>query len=223
MSIERVSLEQHLFSSTAQYRLKARDINVGQGEVINFDVGVTDQIEHGPFPWSRVRALKLMPVMAVSNSTLQKDEAVAPLFAAAGEKAPISAQTSLGYGGSVVSQVQLAPLKIDEADGNTFDFSGMQFEVSGDKEGKASKFRGQADRLVMKRVHDDQPPATFELNGLTFGGNLAATAHDAIYVGNVDLALAEAKVTLGPKQQVLLIKGLEQNALQTLDLSLIHI
>ena len=104
MSIERVSLEQHLFSSTAQYRLKARDINVGQGEVINFDVGVTDQIEHGPFPWSRVRALKLMPVMAVSNSTLQKDEAVAPLFAAAGEKAPISAQTSLGYGGSVVSQ-----------------------------------------------------------------------------------------------------------------------
>jgi uncharacterized protein YdgA (DUF945 family) len=217
MSIERVSLEQHLFSSTAQYRLKARDINVGQGEVINFDVGVTDQIEHGPFPWSRVRALKLMPVMAVSNSTLQKDEAVAPLFAAAGETAPISAQTSLGYGGSVVSQVQLAPLKFDEADGNSLDFSGMQFEVSGDKEGKASKFHGQADRLVMKWVHDDQPPATFELKGLTFGGNLAATAHDAIYVGNVDLALAETKVTLGPKQQVLLIKGLEQNALQTLD------
>ncbi|MBA6089226.1 YdgA family protein [Pseudomonas monteilii] len=217
MSIERVSLEQHFFSSTAQYRLKARDINVGDGEVLSFDVGVTDQIEHGPFPWSRVKAFKLMPVLAVSNSSLQKDEATAPWFAAAGEQAPVSAQTSLGYGGNVVSQVRLAPVKFDEADGNSLDFSGMQLEVSGDKEGKASKFQGQADRFVMKLVHDDQPPATFELKGLKLGGNLAATAHDAIYVGNADLALAETKVTLGPKQQVMLIKGFEQNALQTLD------
>jgi len=217
MSIERVSLEQHFFSSTAQYRLKARDLNVGEGEVVNFDVGVTDQIEHGPFPWSRVKAFKLMPVLAVSHSTLQKDEATAAWFAAAGDQAPVSAQTSLGYGGSVVSQVQLAPLKLDEADGNSVDFSGMQLEVSGDKEGKASKFHGQADRFVMKLVREDQPPATFELKGLKVGGNLVATPHDAIYVGNVDLALAETKVTLGPKQQVLLINGLQQNVLQTLD------
>ncbi|AVH34897.1 DUF945 domain-containing protein [Pseudomonas monteilii] len=217
MSIERVSLEQHFFSSTAQYRLKARDINVGDGEVLSFDVGVTDQIEHGPFPWSRVKAFKLMPVLAVSNSSLQKDEATAAWFAAAGEQAPVSAQTSLGYGGNVVSQVRLAPVKLDEADGNSLDFSGMQLEVSGDKEGKASRFHGQADRFVMKLVRDDQPPATFELKGLKLGGNLTATAHDAIYVGNADLVLAETKVTLGPKQQVLLIKGFEQNALQTLD------
>ncbi|MEN5143727.1 YdgA family protein [Pseudomonas juntendi] len=217
MSIERVSLQQHFFSSTAQYRLKARDINVGEGEVVNFDVGVTDQIEHGPFPWSRVKALKLMPVLAVSNSTLEKDDATEPWFAAAGGQVPVSAQTSLGYDGHVVSQVRLAPVKLDEADGNSLDFSGMQLEVSGDKEGKASKFHGTADRFVMKLVRDDQPPASFELQGLKVGGNLAATAHDAIYVGNVDLTLAETKVTLGPKQQVLLVKGLEQNALQTLD------
>ncbi|WP_336335926.1 YdgA family protein [Pseudomonas putida] len=217
MSIERVSLEQHFFSSTAQYRLKARDINLGQGEVVNFDVGVTDRIEHGPFPWSRVKALKLMPVLAVSNSTLQKDDFTAAWFAATGDKPPVSAQTSLGYGGNVVSQVQLAPVKLDEADGNSLDFSGMQLQVSGDQEGKASAFHGQAERFVMKLVRDDQPPATFELQGLKVAGNLAATAHDTIYVGNVDLTLAETKVTLGPKQQVLLVKGFEQNAVQTLD------
>ncbi|MBH3384644.1 YdgA family protein [Pseudomonas juntendi] len=217
LRIERVSLEQHFFSSTAQYRLKARDINVGEGEVINFDVGVTDHIEHGPFPWSRVKALKLVPVMAVSNSTLQKDDAVAPWFDAAGGKVPLSAQTSLGYGGDVVSRIQLAPLKLDKADGNRLDFSGMQLEVSGDKDGKASKFHGHADRLLMKLVNDDQPPATFELQGLKLGGNLAATPYDNIYVGNVDLLLAEAKVTLGPKQQVLLVKGVEQYALQSLE------
>mgnify|MGYP006213584275 CR=1 FL=1 len=45
--------------------------------------------------------------VAVSNSTLQKDDATAAWFAAAGEQAPVSAQTSLGYGGSVVSQTCL--------------------------------------------------------------------------------------------------------------------
>ena len=217
MSIERVSLEQRFFSSTAQYRLKARDINLGEGEVLNFDVGVTDQIEHGPFPWSRVKALKLMPVMAVSNSTLQKDDASAPWFAAAGEQAPVSAQSSLGYDGSVDSQIRLAPVKFNQADGNSLDFSGMQLQVSGDRQGKASTFSGQAERLVMKLVSEDQPPATFELTGLKVAGQLAATAHEAVYVGNVDLALAETKVTLGPRQQVLLLKGLEQNVQQTLD------
>ncbi|MBW7569269.1 DUF945 family protein, partial [Chromobacterium subtsugae] len=135
----------------------------------------------------------------------QKDDATAPWFAAAGDKAPVSAQTSLGYGGDVASQIQLAPVKLEEADGNSIDFSGMHMEVSGDREGKASKFHGQAERFVMKLVRDDQPPATFELKGLKFGGNLAATQHDAIYVGNVDMRLAETKVTLGPKQQVLLV------------------
>ena len=123
----------------------------------------------------------------------------------------------LPIGFQAPSAGQAAPVKLDEADGNSLDFSGMQLQVSGDQEGKASSFHGQADRFVMKLVRDDQPPATFELNGLKVGGQLAATAHEAIYVGNVDLALAETKVTLGPKQQVLVVKGLEQNALQTLE------
>ncbi|WP_434518637.1 YdgA family protein [Pseudomonas sp. NFX1] len=217
MTVELVSLDRHFFSSTAQYRLTAKGINLGDGEAVNFEVGMTDQIEHGPFPWSRVKALKLMPVLAVSNSTLVKDAFTAPWFAAAGEQSPVSAQTSLGYGGSVDSTVLLAPAKVTETDGNSLDFSGMQLQVSGDREGKATQFEGSAERFEMKVVRDDQPPATFELKGLKVGGDLAATKHDAIYVGNVDLSLAETKVTLGPKQQVLLIKGFEQNAVQTLD------
>jgi len=217
LTVELVSLDRHFFSSTAQYRLKAKDINLGDDEVVSFDVGMTDQIEHGPFPWSRVKALKLMPVLAVSDSTLQKDDFTAPWFAAAGEQAPVSAQTSLGYGGNVDSTVLLAPLKVNETDGNSLAFSGMQLQLSGDREGKATKFQGSAEHFEMKWVHDDQPPATFELKGLKVDGDLAATQHDAIYVGKVDLSLAETKVTLGPKQQVLSIKGFEQKAQQALD------
>ncbi|CAM3054552.1 YdgA family protein [Pseudomonas plecoglossicida] len=217
MTIELAGVEQHFFTSTAQYRLKAKDINLGQGEALNFEVGFTDRIEHGPFPWSRVKALKLMPVMATSNSTLQKDDFTAPWFAATGEQPPVTAQVSLGYGGDVDSKIQLAPFKFSEDNGSSIDFSGLQLEAAGDQDGKASKFHGAAERLDIKVVGDDHPPATLALQGLKIGGNLTATEHDMIYVGNVDLLLAEAKATLGPKQQVLLLKGLEQNALQTLD------
>ncbi|MNZ57486.1 hypothetical protein D3C78_754670 [compost metagenome] len=217
MTIEVASLEQHFFTSTARYRLKVRDIRLSDGEPISFDVGVTDQIEHGPFPWSRVKAFRLMPVLAASNSALDKDDFTAPWFAAAGDKVPVSSQTSLGFDGSVDGSILLAPVKLAEDNGTTLDFSGMQLQISGDSEGKASKFHGAADRFEMKLVGDDHPPATFELKGLKIGGNLAATQHDAIYVGNVDVLLAEAKATLGPKQQVLLLKGLEQHVLQTLD------
>lgn len=178
---------------------------------------MTDQIEHGPFPWSRVKALKLVPVLAASSSSLQKDDLTAPWFAAAGEQSPISAHTSLGFSGNVDSTISVVPLKHTEADGSSLDFSGMSLEVSGDQQGKASKFHGSADRFVMKLVGEDHAPATLELSGLKVGGNLAASKHDAVYVGNVDLLLAEAKATLGDKQQVLVLKGLEQNVLQTLD------
>ncbi len=47
MTIEVASLEQHFFTSTARYRLKVRDIHLSDGEPVSFDVGVTDQIEHG--------------------------------------------------------------------------------------------------------------------------------------------------------------------------------
>lgn len=217
MTVELVALDRHWFSSSAQYRLKAKDINLGHGEIVSFDLGVTDQIEHGPFPWSRVKAFKLLPVMAVSNSRLQKDELTAPWFAAAGEQSPISAHTSLGYTGDVDSTITLAPLKRNEANGSSLNFSGMTLQVSGDQQGKASTFHGSADRLEMKLVGDDHPPATFELSGLKVGGNLAASKHDAVYVGNVDLLLAEAKATLGARQQQLVLKGIEQNLLQTVD------
>jgi len=219
MIIERVGLEQHFFTSTAQYRLKAKDINLGDGsgDTVNFEVGFTDQIEHGPFPWSRVKALKLMPVMATSNTVLQKDDFTAPWFAATGEQPPITTHVSLGYGGSADSTIQLAPFKVNQANGSSIDFSGLKLEATGDKDGKASKFHGAAERLDIKLVGEDHPPATFELQGLKIDGKLAATEHEMIYVGNIDLHLAQAKATMGPKQQVLLLKSLEQNVVQTLD------
>ncbi|HDS1736384.1 YdgA family protein [Pseudomonas sp. BP8] len=213
MALELVSLERHFFSSTAHYRLKAKDVWLGEGEALNFDVGIVDQLEHGPFPWSRVKALKLMPVMVASNGSLEKDDYTAAWFNAAGDRSPVTAQVSVGYGGHIDSDIRLAPVKFNEPDGNTLDFSGLQLLLSGDSEGKAVKIHGNAGRLDMKLVGDDHPPASFTFEGLKIGGNLASTGYDMVYVGNLDLLLGQIQATLGPKQEVLLLKGLEQNNL----------
>ena len=49
------------------------------------------------------------------------------------------------------------------------------------------------------------------LNGFKVAGDLKGTGHDMIYVGNLDMTLAETQVTLGDKQEVPVLKGLEQN------------
>ncbi len=213
MTIELVSLDQHFFTSTAHYRLKAENVQLGEAEALNFQVGVTDQIEHGPFPWSRVKAFKLMPVMATSNSALDKDDFTSGWFTAAGDKAPVTAQVSLGYGGSVDSDIRLAPVTLKEDGGNVLDFSGLQLKLRGDREGKAVEIHGSAEHLELNFVDEQQAPVKILLNGFKAGGKLSETAHDMVYVGNFDLALADTQVTFGPKQEVLVLKGLQQNNL----------
>ncbi|MGB9091721.1 MAG: YdgA family protein [Pseudomonas farsensis] len=213
MTIELASLEQRFFTSTAHYRIKAKDIPFGEAEALNFEVGVVDNIEHGPFPWSRVKAFKLMPVMATSNSALEKDDFTADWFAAAGDKPPVTAQVSLGYTGSVDSDIRLAPVKVEEEGVKVLDFSGMQLLVSGDREGKAAEVHGNMGSLELNFADAQQVPAKVELKGFKLGGKMRQTSHDMIYVGNIDLALAEARITSGLTQDVLLMTDLQQNNL----------
>lgn len=64
-TVELLSLQQQLFSSDARYRIKLVGSLDGEAPA-NFEWTVTDHIEHGPFPLSRLKALKLLPVMALS-------------------------------------------------------------------------------------------------------------------------------------------------------------
>lgn len=213
MTIELVSLDQRFFTSTAHYRLKAENVQVGEVDTLNFEVGVTDQIEHGPFPWSRVKALKLMPVLATSNSVLDKDDFTSGWYAAAGDKPPVTAQVSLGYGGSVDSDIHLAPVTLKEGEEKALDFSGMQLQLLSDRDGKAVQIHGNAGHLELNFVDERQAPVKLVLNGFKAGGKLTETGHDMVYVGNFDLALAEAQATFGPQQEVLVLKDLQQNNL----------
>lgn len=70
-SIELVSIETHLYSSTAHYRLTLQDDAEGS-DPQPVELLFVDHIEHGPLPWSRIKTFKWAPVMAVSNYALEK-------------------------------------------------------------------------------------------------------------------------------------------------------
>ncbi|MBA1201409.1 YdgA family protein [Pseudomonas capeferrum] len=220
-TIELTSLDRHLFTSTAHYRIKVKDVQAGELPV-SFELAAVDKIEHGPFPWSRVKSLKLMPVMAAGNARLERTEATASWFAAANEQSPLRVHSSLGYDGGVTSELELLPLKVDEANGNKVDFTGLRLRVNGDRDGKAVKIEGEAGRLDLTLIDQMQLPVTLQFNGLTIGGDLSRTDHDSLYVGSLDLGLAEARITQGHQQKLLLIKGLEQNNLYGADGDKMH-
>lgn len=70
-SIELVSLDRHLYSSTANYRVTVSDDSAGP-VAQPVELLFVDHIEHGPLPWSRIKTFKWMPVMATSNYSLVK-------------------------------------------------------------------------------------------------------------------------------------------------------
>src|SRR5690606_26461721 len=95
------------------------------GESGRFELVINDRIEHGPFPLSRLKAFKLMPVMATSNYVLEASPALEKWFAAAGGKSPVEGQASLGYDQSLQGTLRLNPVQAAlDADSN-LQFSGL--------------------------------------------------------------------------------------------------
>ncbi|RLM83503.1 DUF945 family protein, partial [Haloarcula sp. Atlit-7R] len=90
-SIELLSLERHFLSSNARYRITFNGSLDGD-EPRQFELVINDRIEHGPFPLSRLKAFKLMPVMATSNYALESNPALEKWFAAANGKSPVEGQ-----------------------------------------------------------------------------------------------------------------------------------
>ncbi|MFK0086427.1 YdgA family protein [Pseudomonas sp. NPDC090755] len=209
VTLELTSLESHLYSSTAHYRVKVKDVMVGD-EPQSFELGFVDRIEHGPLPWSRLKALKLMPVMAASNYALEKDALTAEWFAISGDVAPVYGQNSLGYDGSTDGTLIMPPMEVTEAGGSRIKFSGLEIQASGTKDAEQIKFSGGSANLSLDLVDADSAPLKLEFKGLNLVGDMSKTDF-GFYVGTMNMGLGEVSATLGEQQKVLLMKHLEQN------------
>lgn len=210
VTLELASVESHLYSSTVHYRIKANNLMVGE-ELRSFELGFVDRVEHGPLPWSRLKALKLMPVMAYSNYALEKDAVTADWFAASGDVPPIYGHNSLGYDGSTDGTFIMPPMELSEAGQSLVKFSGLNVQATGTRNAEQVTFSGNSANLNFNLVDQSGAPVKIALKDLSLVGTMNKAA-SGFYFGKANMALGEVSVATGPQQKVLLMKGLEQNS-----------
>lgn len=204
-SLELVSLDRHVFSSTAHYRLK------GEGEMFGeapMEMLFVDRIEHGPLPFSRLVSLKWLPVLATSHYELEKTPLTEKWFAAAKDKSPVKGVVNIGYDNSTKGTLEFLPLEAALDDKSNLTFSGMKLDVDASAQAQKVKADGYMDSLKLTTVAEDQTPVKVELNGLTLASNLNKSTY-GYYVGENIVELTNSKTTFGPKQSVLGFKNFE--------------
>ena len=207
-SIELVSLDRHVFTSTAHYRVKFQS-RQADGEKKDIELLFVDHIEHGPLPWSRLKVLKLAPVMVNSNYELEKNDVTAKWFDAAKGAAPLKGHAALGYNRSVDGNIELVPLDFAPDASTHLKFSGLNLAVTASDQAAKLKLDGYMDNLKVSTVSPEQGPVQVELNGLTLASDL--TKSDlGFYLGQNTVELSETQVTFGVKPAVVTIKGFEQ-------------
>ncbi|MFC6339709.1 DUF945 family protein [Pseudomonas sp. CCM 7891] len=207
VTLELVSLDRQLFSSTAHYRLKAQGSVFGEDQK-DSELLFVDHIEHGPLPFSRLVSLKWLPVMATSHYTLEKNATTEKWFAATKDVSPIKGVANIGYSRSVDGNVELQPLEIKD-EKSSVSFSGANLDFSSSADGQKVKVSGYMDALNVALVDASGAPFQAELNGLTVASNLAKSTF-GFYTGKNTIELTNTKVTFGPQQAVLTLKGFEQ-------------
>ncbi|EFQ66084.1 protein of unknown function DUF945 [Pseudomonas fluorescens WH6] len=207
LSLELVSLDRGVFSSTAHYRLK------GQGSVFgaenpNPELLFVDHIEHGPLPVSRLVTLKWLPVMATSHYALEKNPTTEKWFAAAKDVSPLKGVANIGYTRSVSGNIELLPLEFKD-DKSSVSFSGANMNFDGTAEGQKVKADGFMNSLKVAAVDANGEAFKAELAGLTIASNLEKSTF-GFYTGQNTIELSDSKFTFGPQKAVLSFKGFEQ-------------
>ncbi|MNH90613.1 hypothetical protein D3C73_431560 [compost metagenome] len=204
-SLELVSLERHVFSSTAHYRLKGEGEMFGEAPV---ELLFVDHLEHGPLPFSRLLSLKWLPVMATSHYELEKTPLTEKWFAATKGASPLTGVVNIGYDNSTNGTLELLPLETALDDKSSLKFSGLKLDVAASAQAQKVKADGYMDSLKLTTVSEDQAPVQVELSGLTLASNLTKSTY-GYYTGDNTVELSNSKTTFGPKQSVLGFKNFE--------------
>lgn len=192
--VELLSLDSGVFSSQARYRLT---LDGAEGEHLQLEF--KDRLEHGPFPWSRVKRLQLAPVMAASNYVLENTDDSAPWFAVTGEQAPLQGSMSVGYGGAIRNELRLAPFEAVGEDDTSLSFSGLTLDMDSTLEGEGLRLRGELGRVAM--VTGGEAPVSVSLKGIALSTDFTMSSY-GYFVGSMNLDVAESSLSFGDNQSL---------------------
>lgn len=198
VTLELVSLDRHVFSSTAHYRVNIKSAKLGKGNE-NLELLFVDHVEHGPLPWSRLKTLNLVPVMAASNYEIEKNSTTEKWFALTNGASPLKGHTNIGYDRSTEGTLKILPLDIDSADG-VFKFSGLDLEVEASANAEKIKATGTLQDMQAE-IPSEQGMINFSVHDLTVntGGTKGASG---FYLGHSDVKIAKTDFQLADKPPV---------------------
>ncbi|TDV59154.1 YdgA family protein [Pseudomonas sp. LP_7_YM] len=191
-SIELLSLDRHFFTSTAHYKLTFQNPQYNEGQPI--ELLLVDNIEHGPFPWSRVKSFNLMPVMAASNMALEKNAFSEKWFAMTSGQPPVTGHFSMGYDRAGQGRVEFLPFQFTDQDG-LFKFSGATLNGSSSADGEKLEASGLLNSLEVSANSQDGP-VQLVVKDLTFnsGGTLGKSG---FFLGHNDAKVASISLQSG--------------------------
>lgn len=186
VTLEMLDLDRHIFSSTAHYRVDIQNLADSSQSA---QLQVVDNIEHGPLPLSRLKTLNLIPVMALSNFELEKNESSEKWFAMSKDATPIKGQASVGYDRSTKGWLHMAPLEMNDTDG-TFKFSGLHLNVEASADAQKLSFDGNMDELQLN-VDSPDGPVSIQAKGMTFESG-GTKGKSGFYLGHTTMKLRDA-------------------------------
>ncbi|WBX88544.1 YdgA family protein [Achromobacter mucicolens] len=172
VTLELLSFERGVFSSEARFGAK---VTVQSGpKPAEKAFAFASNIEHGPFPASRLASGDVAPVMAAGRLHMTETPDAAAWFAAAGGSAPVTANFLIAYDRDFSGDLALAPVKY-AADPITFDFSGLQAQVEHAGDGTRDAASFAVGKVALSEVIKGTPN-TVTLDELAVSHQVSSTA-----------------------------------------------
>jgi uncharacterized protein YdgA (DUF945 family) len=178
--LEMVSMERHLFNTQVHYRLRLEGQAYRSGGE-PMELLFVDQVDHGPLPISRLRQLKLWPVMIANHVQLVRNTASEPWFAASQGVSPVHVRLTVGYDQSLNADVQLLPFVGHDVKGPVR-FSGAGLQIAASADARQLDSKGRLDDLQLT-VPSQAGPLTLQLSGLAVE-SVGALGASGLYLGD---------------------------------------
>ncbi|ENB3376412.1 YdgA family protein [Escherichia coli] len=176
-------------------------IKSGQSVIFN------ESVDHGPFPLAQLKKLNLIPSMASIQTTLVNNEVSKPLFDMAKGETPFEINSRIGYSGDSSSDISLKPLNYEQKDEKVA-FSGGEFQLNADRDGKAISLSGEAQSGRIDAVNEYNQKVQLTFNNLKTDGSSTLASFGERVGNQKKLSLEKMTISVEGKELALL-EGME--------------
>ncbi|WJV41183.1 YdgA family protein [Raoultella terrigena] len=168
------------------------------GQPLVFD----EVVSHGPFPLAALKSGHFGPSMASVKTTLVNNEASKALFDIAKGSTPFTIDTLIAYSGDSRSAIDLKPLDYSKGD-EKVTFSGGQFQLNADRDGKAIALTGEAGSGQINAVNEYNQKVQLNFSNLKTDGATEMTSFNE-RIGKQKVSLEKLAIGVEGKELALL-------------------